>query len=136
MTLNAHAIALWAGIAGSAAAVYFPIHADLVQQRTDETSRAVDRQKRIDALNQRLVNDEGVIQVLIDQMSNEQRQTLNTIREVQRQAQEQPQVTMYDKAMPAAAPMADAPRTERPEVIADRLKTEIPDQPLDQPKEK
>ena len=133
MNLNAHAIALWLGIAASASAVYFPIHSQLKDGRDQDVKQAQNRQQRIDALNQRISNDEADIAYIKAQLPKDKQDVLDAIQKV-RQNQASTEVLMYEKsAMPHIA--ADTPKTERPEVIADRPRVEIPQQPLDQPKE-
>ncbi len=102
MTINAHAVALWLGIVGSAVGVYVPIHNQLTADHKAEVQQAQERQKRLDALNQRLANDETNIAALASQLPQDKRDLLNAIQAAQRNSQAAPQLVMYDKSAPKA----------------------------------
>ena len=80
-------IALWLGIAGSAAGVYFPVKSHLEADRKAELQRVLDRVKYQDAVNQRFVADEQLIALIASQMPKDKREVLDAIRKTQQQAQ-------------------------------------------------
>ena len=80
-------IALWLGIAGSAAGVYFPVKSHLDADRKAEVQRVLDRVKYQDAVNQRFVADEQLIALIASQMPKDKREVLDAIRKTQQQAQ-------------------------------------------------
>src|ERR1017187_6678560 len=88
--INVNAIALWLGIAGSAAGVYFPVKSHLDADRKAEVQRVLDRVKYQDAVNQRFVADEQLIALIASQMPKDKQQILTAIREAQKQAQGPP----------------------------------------------
>ena len=91
-------IALWVGIAGGLAAVYFPVRSEIqadqkareVYQRA-QLERTAQAQKDWGLLLHRLSNDEAAIAFLEAQMPKDKREILDAISLAQQQAQAQEQ---------------------------------------------
>lgn len=92
-------VGLVVGILGAAAGVYFPLQSQMDSQRQKEAQRVTERQRTMDAIYQRLGNDEAAIAALASQLPQDKRDILNAIRAAQQQAQAQPQPVMYDKSL-------------------------------------
>ena len=98
MTLKLSTIALWVGIVGGLAAIYFPIRSEIQadqKAREDEQKAQVVRtaqaQKDWGLLLHRLSNDEAAISFLETQMPKDKREILQAISQSQQQAQAQEQ---------------------------------------------
>ena len=128
MDINGHAIALWLGIAGTAAGIYFPIHSELKNDQQANVAQAQQRQQHIDALNQRLANDESDIAFMKSQMPKDKQDILDAIWRVRQQSQTQ-QAVLYDKIVTTAEPVRAGRKMDRTEVIADQPDVKIPEDP-------
>ena len=129
MTINLHAVAVWVGIAGSAAGVGFPAYsthkqdqADLAAQRQADVQRAVKEQAEHDRLRQRLEKIDEHLALLDENLPTQERRIARAMF-AQMQVQQDTQV-IYDKEMPeikshrvAELPpvAADAPSEEKPQ---------------------
>ena len=133
--MTAKDIALWLGIAGSAAGVYFPIHSQIQSNANAEVQRAQDRQKSIDSLNQRFGYDEADIAYIKSQLPKDKQDVLNAIQQVRNQSAAQVQQaatseqqdkselenkvtdvqTVAERALRTAKVAADAPSERGPQ---------------------
>jgi hypothetical protein len=126
------AIGLAIGILGAAAGVYFPLRSQFDAERQNQTHRIAERQRAMDAIYQRLGNDEAAIAALASQLPQDKRDILNAVRAAQKQAQDQQaqEPVLYDKSIPfdgtsrqqmkkmlekPAMPAANVPKEERPQ---------------------
>jgi hypothetical protein len=98
VTSKLNIIALWAGIIGAAAAIYFPVHSELIAERTAEAAeqkaqveRTAQAQKDWGLLLHRLSDDEAAIAFLETQMPKDKREMLRAIAQSQQQAMIQEQ---------------------------------------------
>jgi hypothetical protein len=89
MTPKIHTIALWSGIAGAAAAVYFPIRSEIDSAHKVEVQEAAQRQKLIDSLYQRIGNDEADIAFIKAQLPKDKQAILEAIWKMREQARAQ-----------------------------------------------
>ena len=80
-------IAVWVGIAGAAAGVYFPIHDQLAAKEKEEVKQAQVYQKTMDEINNRFENLEEVVTVLSEEMPQDKKDILDQIRKVQEDMQ-------------------------------------------------
>lgn len=114
MTFKLSTIALWVGIVGGLAAIYFPIRSEIQadqKAREDEQKaqlvRTAQAQKDWGLLLHRLSNDEAAISFLETQMPKDKREILQAISQSQQQAQAQEQQAplMVTKSMKNKATM-------------------------------
>jgi hypothetical protein len=114
--MNVNAIALWVGMAGTGAAVYFPLQGKYEATRQEELRQAAARQKTLDEINDRFANLEMVVTVLSQETPKNTQMILEQIRRTRQEARP---IVMYDKAVPAPEPKpanaVDIPKTEEPQ---------------------
>ena len=100
MTSKLNIIAIWSGIVGAAAAVYFPVRSEIKSVNQAEVQRAAQRQKAFDALYTRIGNDEADIAFIKSQMPKDKQDILEAIWRVRESSRAQETSLLMDKRKP------------------------------------
>lgn len=103
-----HKLTLWATLLLTVAGGV----ADHVHLTSDETARAVARQRQQDALYQRLGNDEAEIAAIASQLPKDKRDLLDAIQRAQQNGAAQQQQTYFDNMVRGKAEFARKIATE------------------------
>ena len=131
MTINLHAVAVWVGIAGSAAGIGFPAYsthkqdqADIAMQQQMEIQRAVKEQAEHDRLWRTLDAYNRHLELLDENLPDQERRIARLMFAQMQAQQEAASNAQYDKSSPVMAQhgvqarpavAADAPSEEKPQ---------------------